>query len=368
MIEGPLAAFRVRRQRGELKADPAQELAAEKLQSLHKALIGYQPAAAGGWKARFGLARRTVDPPQGLYIYGPVGRGKSMLMDLFFASAAVERKQRVHFHAFMLDVHERLHAARGEQTDDALIDVAAQLADTHWLLCFDEFQVTNIADAMILGRLFTALLDRGVVVVATSNSAPNELYKDGLQRERFLPFIDLLMEKLDVMDLPAGRDYRLSFARGKAVYHTPLGSEATAAADAAFAALTDGASVRSHTFRVQGRRLTVSQCTPGVARFQFDELCRAPLAAADYLTLATHFHTLVIDSIPALKEDERDVARRFITLIDALYEHRVKLICTAEVPPDQIYRAGHAALEFGRTVSRLHEMQGADYLAVAHLT
>ncbi len=368
MVEGPLAAFRARRRQGELKADPAQELAAEKLQSLHKALQGYQPAASGGWKARFGLARRTTEPPQGLYIYGPVGRGKSMLMDVFFDSAPIERKQRVHFHAYMLDVHERLHAARTGKKEDALAEVAAQLADAHWLLCFDEFQVTNIADAMILGRLFSALFERGVVVVATSNSAPKELYKDGLQRERFLPFIDLLMERLDVMDLPAGRDYRLGFARGQTVYHTPMGPDADAAVEAAFAALANGADIGSHDFRVQGRRLSVPRCAAGVARFQFDELCRTPLAAADYLTLATHFHTLIVDGIPSLEDEERDVARRFVTLIDALYEHRVKLICTAEVPPEQIYRADKVVPEFRRTVSRLHEMQGAAYLAVAHLT
>ncbi len=368
MSEGPLFAFRARRREGELKPDPAQELAAEKLQSLHKALQGYQPSAGGGWKARLGLARQTMEPPQGLYIYGPVGRGKSMLMDLFFALAPVERKRRAHFHEFMLEVHERLHAARGDDSEDALHEVADALADEHWLLCFDEFQVTNIVDAMILGRLFSRLLERGVVVVATSNSAPNELYKDGLQRERFLPFLDLLTARLDILDLPAGPDYRLGFMRGQPVYYGPLGEDATVWAKEAFAGLVRDAEVQSHVFKVQGRRLMVPECASGVARFHFDDLCRAPLAAADYLTLATHFHTLVIEGIPVLAKEERDVARRFMTLIDALYEHRVKLVCTAEVPPDQIYRTGQLAPEFERTVSRLFEMQGADYLGVEHLT
>ena len=333
MTEGPLSAFRARRRNGALKPDPAQELAAEKLQSLHKALHGYRPAVGGGWKARFGLTRRTIEPPQGLYIYGPVGRGKSMLMDLFFESAPVERKKRIHFHAFMLDVHGRLHAARGGKSDDALKVVADQLSQEHWLLCFDEFQVTNIADAMILGRLFAWLLDQGVVLVATSNSAPSDLYKDGLQRDRFLPFIDILDGAARCPRPAVGPDYRLSFMRSRPVYHSPLGPDATALADGAFAALAGKGAVSSHVFKVQGRRLAVPRCAPGVARFHFDDLCRAPLAAADYLTLATHFRTLVVDGIPALAEDERDVARRFVTLIDALYEHRVKLICTAEVPP-----------------------------------
>ncbi len=368
MTDGPLSAYRALRRSGDLKYDPAQDLAAEKLQSLHHALHGYRPAAGGGWKARFGLARRTTEPPQGLFIYGAVGRGKSMLMDLFFDAAPVERKRRTHFHAFMLDVHALLHEARGGETDNSVNLVADGLAEESWLLCFDEFQVTNIADAMILGRLFARLLEKGVVVVATSNTAPKDLYKDGLQRERFLPFIDLLTTRLDVLALPDGPDHRRAFVNGQPVYHTPLGPDATAMADGAFAAIAGGAKIASDVFRVQGRRLAVPKCVPGVARFHFDELCRSPLAAADYLTLATHFHTLFVDEIPKLADDERDVARRFIVLIDSLYEHRVKLICTAEVPPDQIHRTGQAALEFRRTASRLIEMQSADYLAAEHLT
>lgn len=379
--ESPVAALRERRRKGALKPDPAQDLAAEKLQLLHQALKDYVPlgqqGALAGWKARLGLSRRAEDPPQGLYIFGPVGRGKSMLMDLFFDSApvAAEHKRRVHFHAFMLEVHQRLHAWRqrtkGEEADP-IPKLAAEIAAETWLLCFDEFQVSNIADAAILGRLFTSLFEDGVVVVATSNRAPHDLYLGGLQRELFLPFIALMQEKLDVIELEGGVDYRLLRLRGKPVYHESLTPATAAALDEAFATLSengeDGAAPAPSTLIVQGRKLAVPLAAKGVARFTFAELCAQPLGAADYLALATHFHTLIVAGIPRLDRDRHNEAVRFMILIDALYEHKVNLICSAAVPPAGLYTEGDFAFEFQRTVSRLLEMQSDGYLTAPHLT
>jgi cell division protein ZapE len=369
--DGPLALYRARRRAGQLQPDPAQQFAAEKLESLHRALIGYQPGSGrAGWRERLGLARRREDPPQGLYIFGAVGRGKSMLMDLFFETAPVEKKRRVHFHEFMLEVHDRLHRHRQEATaegDDVAVLADAIAADAT-LLCFDEFQVTNIADAMLLGRLFAALFDLGVVVVATSNLAPEDLYAGGLQRDRFLPFIALLKERLDILELDGLVDYRLARLKGMRVYHQPLDAAAAAALDDAFAQLTDGAAGAPSTLTVQGRRLTVPQAAKGVARFRFADLCERPLGAADYIAIATHFHTLVLAEIPQMSRALRNEARRFMTLVDALYEHKVNLICSAAAAPDELYVDGDGAFEFRRTASRLMEMQSRDYLARPHLT
>ena len=380
-VDSPVAALRERRRKGALKPDPAQDLAAEKLQLLHQALKDYVPPAHQGalevWKARLGLTRRAEDPPQGLYIFGPVGRGKSMLMDLFFDSAPVmaAHKRRVHFHAFMLEMHQRLHAWRqrtkGEEADP-IPKLADEIASETWLLCFDEFQVSNIADAAILGRLFTALFATGVVVVATSNRAPAELYLGGLQRELFLPFIALMSERLDVIELAGGVDYRLLRLRGKPVYHQPLTPEAAAALDEAFATLSENGDdphpPAPCSLLVQGRKLTVPLSAKGVARFSFADLCARPLGAADYLALATHFHTLIVAGIPQLNRDRHNEAVRFMTLIDALYEHKVNLICSAEVPPEALYNEGDFAFEFLRTVSRLVEMRSDAYLTAPHLT
>jgi len=367
----PLDRYRELRETNALMRDPSQKLAVEKLHSLHHALQGYQPSGENwlsGWKNRFGLGRRTEEPPLGIYMFGPVGRGKSMLTDMFFDTAPVERRRRVHFHAFMLEVQKRLTDLRqaGKQ-DDPLMRVAAEIAEESWLLCFDEFHVVNIADAMILGRLFQAFFDHGVVIVATSNVAPQDLYKGGLQRERFLPFIDLILQKLDVLDIGAGRDFRLDRLKGDPVWHTPLGPDATAMLDKAFATLTDNATAHPEEIELQGRKLAVERTARGIARFTFDELCNQPRGAADFLAIAARFHTVMIDDIPQLRAAERDAAKRFVVLVDSLYEHRVNLFASAAAEPGELYTEGDTAFEFERTVSRLMEMQAEDYLDSPHL-
>jgi cell division protein ZapE len=379
MSEGPLALYRARRGTGTLKADAAQEMAAEKLQSLFQALKHYRPQETGptGWLARFGFGRRheEPEPPSGLYIFGDVGRGKSMLMDLFFETAPVERKRRVHFHAFMLEVHRRLHEMRSNRAgradrsvDESLPDLARAMADEAWLLCFDEFHVTDIADAMILGRLFTALFEHGVVVVATSNWPPDDLYKDGLQRDLFLPFIALLKQRLDVLQLSGPVDYRLARLKGVRVFHHPLGPASHRAMEEVLAALTEGKEPKPTSLTVQGRRVEVPRAAAGVAYFTFDGLCARPLGAADYLAIATHFHTVLVDRVPRMSEAQRNEAKRFMTLVDALYEHKVKTIIAADAAPQDLYAQGTHAFEFHRTVSRLMEMQSEDYIGSAHLT
>ncbi len=372
MSDGPLFAYREALHAGELQPDPCQELAAEKLQSVHNALRHYDPhSGRSGWKSRLGLARRRVEPPQGLYLYGGVGTGKSMLMDLFFEEAPVEAKRRVHFHAFMAEVHDRLHdwrqRTKGTQADP-LPDLGEALAEEAWLLCFDEFHVVNIADAMILQRLFETLFERGVVAVATSNWPPDELYIGGLQRERFLPFISLLKERLDLLELDSGRDYRLRNLLDVSVYHAPLGPKASGALDRLFAELTGGATPEPDELTVKGRRLPVPLAARGVARFTFADLCEQPLAANDFLAVARRFHTVVLEGVPRLDANLRNEARRFMLLIDALYEHKVKLLIAADAPPEGIYPDGDGSFEFQRTVSRLQEMRSPDYLAQAHVS
>ena len=360
-----MAAYRALCRSGLLHPDPAQRLAVERLQSLYRALLHYRPETGfRGWLARFGLAENGGDhAPVGLYLCGPVGRGKSMLMDLLFRSVPNPRKRRVHFHAFMLDVHDRIERERRAQTDQPIAKVANDLAAEATLLCFDEFQVEDIADAMILERLFRTVFDAGVVVVATSNRAPDELYEHGLQRERFLPFIALLKQKLYVLELDSGRDWRLARLRGKPVYHYPLDEVAHCALEHAFAELTDNAAGTRMTLTVKGRPLIVPRAARGVAWFRFGDLCTGPRAAADYLAIAERFAAIVVEEIPRLDPSRRDEALRFNILIDALYEARTLLIASAEVPPDQIYTAGDGTFEFQRTVSRLVEMQSAEYVA-----
>ncbi|MGC2413595.1 MAG: cell division protein ZapE [Stellaceae bacterium] len=360
---GPAKLYRERSHAGIIHADPAQQRVATRLQRLHEALSVYQPGGRRGLLARLTHAERVQAMPTGLYLWGPVGRGKSMLMDLFFAAAPVAKKRRVHFHAFMLEVHDRIERERRAKTDEPVAKVAADLASAASLLCFDEFQVSDIADAMILERLFRALFDAGTIVVATSNRPPDRLYEHGLQRDRFLPFIALLQQRLDQLELDSGRDYRLSRMTGKPVYHLPLDDAAHRALETAFAELTDDLPGQSETLIVKARALVVPRAARNVAWFQFEELCARPLAAADYLAIAERFAVVILEGIPRLTPRQRNEARRFHILIDTLYEARTVLIASAAAPPDEIYVEGDGAWEFRRTISRLHEMQSEDYIA-----
>jgi cell division protein ZapE len=312
--------------------------------------------------------------PKGLYIWGGVGRGKTMLMDMFFESAQVRRKRRVHFHAFMADVHERIHHWRGflkagkVKGDDPIEPVADALADEAWLLCFDEFAVTDITDAMILSRLFAALFARGVVVVATSNVVPDKLYEEGLNRALFIPFIQLLKDRMDVVELKSRTDFRLEKLGKAPVYHMPADANSAVAFDKAFQALTGLQQGKAISLMVHGHECFVPEAASGVARASFDDLCMKPYGAGDYLALAQDFHTLILENIPRMDATRRNEARRFILLIDVLYENNVKLLASAEEEADQLYKAdsGNEAFAFDRTVSRLIEMRSDDYLKQPH--
>lgn len=353
--------YRAAVSKGELKDDAAQRGAALRLNALAKALAKYRPARR--------LFFAAPPAPRGLYIWGDVGRGKSMLMDLFFAEVAVAPKRRIHFNSFMVDAHARIHAERQrEGSNDPIPPVAEAIAQQARLLCFDEFQVNDVADAMILGRLFDQLFVRGVVIVATSNTPPDRLYEGGLNRQLFLPFIAEIKERLEIIELNGPLDYRLQRMAGLAVYLSPLTNETDVAMDAAWRSLTDCEQGAPMTLTVLGRALTVPQAARGVARFGFADLCAKPHAAADYLALAHSFHTILIDRIPRLGPDQRNEARRFVVLIDTLYDEGVKLVCSAAVPPEEIYASGDGVEAFRRTASRLHEMQSAEYLRRGHGT
>jgi len=354
-----LDRYRAAVAKGGLQDDAAQRHAAEMLQALARALANHR----GKRKLFFAPA----PPPRGLYIWGDVGRGKSMLMDLFFAAAPAKAKRRIHFNAFMVETHAAIHKERQrEGSTDPIPPVARAIAEEARLLCFDEFQVGDVADAMILGRLFEQLFDKGVVIVATSNTAPERLYEGGLNRALFLPFIALLRQRLEIVELNGPIDYRLQRLAGLNAYLHPLGPKADAAMDAAWQRLTDTPRGAVTKLSVLGRALIVPQAAKGVARFSFADLCLRPLAAADYLALAHRFHTILLDHIPQLGPKERDAARRFIVLIDTLYDEGVKLICSAAVPPDALYESGDGADAFRRVASRLHEMQSESYLQRRH--
>jgi cell division protein ZapE len=354
-----LSRYRALVAKGELKPDTAQEKAAARLQTLANGLRKYRPGRS------FFFGPRV--PPRGLYLWGDVGRGKSMLMDLFFELAPTEPKRRVHFNAFMVETNARIHEERERgKSADPIAPVAKAIAAEATLLCFDEFQVSDVADAMILGRLFEQFFALGMVIVATSNTPPDRLYEGGLNRQLFQPFIALIENRLDILELNGPLDYRLHRMSGLDIYITPLGPDADAKMDAAWQRLTDTALGDPQSLAVLGRKLAIPHAARGVARFSFGDLCCQPMAAPDYLAIAQHFHTLLIDGIPQMNAEMCNEARRFIVLIDTLYDQGAKLICSAAVAPDQLYSSGDGADAFRRTASRLIEMQSEDYLRRGH--
>jgi cell division protein ZapE len=360
---------------GHVESDDAQLVVLGMMARLETRIADYRLARKSsslGWL--FASRERTLPRIKGLYIYGDVGRGKTMLMDFFFETSPVERKRRAHFHEFMLDVHQRVHAVRQEikrgehEGEDPIRLVADALAGQAWLLCFDEFHVTDIADAMILGRLFKQLFERGIVMVATSNVPPDELYKDGLNRALFVPFIQMLQAQMDIVRLDARTDFRLEKLAGLPVWYVPADAAADLKLDEAWRRLTGGNGGAAHELALHGRSVHVPRAFMGVARFSFHDLCELPLAAADYLRVAHEYHTIILDHVPVMTYDNRNAAKRFIILIDTLYDHNVKLIASADAEPDALYRAdeGFEAAEFKRTASRLIEMRSQDYLARPH--
>src|SRR5947209_8002959 len=377
MLSPPSASFRAHYQSlvasGAIEADAAQAEAAEAFADLEQRLASYTPLSKQGLLGRL-FADKDEAPPRGLYIHGEVGRGKTMLMDLFFQHSPVEHKRRAHFHEFMAEVHERIYGyrqnlARGEIANgDVIALTAASIFDEAWLLCFDEFHVTDIADAMILGRLFARLFELGTVVVATSNVAPDDLYKGGLNRALFLPFIKHITDHMDVLRLDARTDFRLEKLQGVPMWLTPADADADIALDRAWSKMTGGAKCKSRDISIKGRILHVPCSAHGVARFTFADLCEKPLGASDYLRLAHDYHTILVDHIPVMDFSQRNAAKRFITLIDTLYDNAVKLMASADANPISLYLAheGNEANEFRRTSSRLIEMSSESYLALPH--
>jgi cell division protein ZapE len=371
-LAGLLARYDALIASGELRADPDQRAAAERLDRLQRELEA--PPPKRGFFVRLTGTASSTPHPRGVYLWGGVGRGKSMLMDLFHETLAIPAKRRVHFHAFMLEVDRLVAEQRKAERQDPLMTVALRMAEQVRCLAFDEMVVNNTADAAIMGRFFTALMESGTVIVTTSNRPPRDLYKDGLNRSLFLPFIDLVEARMDVLSLIGPTDYRLDRIGGLATWHAPMGDAATAQVREAFFRLTDfdpddAAHVPSGTLDLGGgRSLHVPKSLKGVGVFSFKKLCAENRGAADYLAIAQAFHTVILVGIPKMGPENRNEAIRFTKLIDALYEHRVKLFVTAAAVPEDLYQAGDGAFEFARTVSRLNEMQSDEYMALGHGT
>jgi cell division protein ZapE len=353
---------------GELRADPDQAAAAAALGKTQAELEAVPPRGSTIWR----FLGKKPDPARGLYIWGGVGRGKSMLMDLFFDCVQIHRKRRAHFHEFMLDIHARLKVERAKEEGDPIPPVVEALAEEARLLCFDEMVVNNMADAAIMSRLFTGLIAAGVTVVTTSNRHPDDLYRDGLNRQLFLPFIELVKDKLDIISLNGPTDYRRERLGNAQTWLVPNGDDATKSLSETFFRLTDyppedRAHVPSEEIDVGGgRMLHVPKSLKGVAVFSFKRLCTEARGAADYLAIARRFHSVIMVGVPVLGPHNRNEAARFVTLVDALYEYRVKFLASADAAPDQLYRQGDGRFEFERTVSRLLEMQSEEYLAEGH--
>ena len=356
----PLPSYRELVASGQLDADPAQLAAAKALRQVARHLRAWSPSKFG---IRSLLRLLSHDAPKGLYIHGPVGSGKTMLMDMFASRVRFTPRKRYHFHEFMAAVHDRIAAARKASEGDPIPEVARTFIAEARLLCFDELHVTNIADAMILGRLFKAMFDSGIVIVTTSNSPPSDLYKGGLNRELFLPFIALLEEHMDVIELVAAKDFRLAKLAGRRLYFTPADREAEIAMRAVFERLTGEPRGKPETLELKGRKLLVPEAASGVARFTFDDLCTKPLGAIDYLAITRSFHTVMLSGIPKMSPKRRDEARRFINLIDTLYDAGVCLVAAADADPHELYPEGDVAILFERTASRLIEMRSAEYMA-----
>ncbi len=368
MLQSVRTAYAERLAAGEIRPDAAQEAALAALSRLEGDL---NDAAEPTFRSLFRKAPKGV---RGVYLWGPVGRGKSMLMDLFFASAPVEKKRRAHFHAFMAEVHGHIDAWRKgdaaarkarfgqNRGDDPIVPTAELIAEDARLLCFDELQVTDIADAMILGRLFEALFARGVTLVATSNRPPGDLYKDGLNRQLFLPFIDMLKEKMELVAVRGPTDFRLDRLRAARTWFSPVDPDNARGFDVLWADMLDGAEETGATIEVLGRKLHLPRAAGGLLRASFASLCLQMLGPQDYLAIAERFHTVFLEDVPKLTPERRDAARRFVTLIDALYEAEAKLVALAEAEPEALYPAGDGAFEFERTASRLQEMRSQSYL------